>query len=154
MPDGYLQNLDDLIGAGIVQEDARAALIPVAQRYAIGVPAAFAALIGSPDDPIGLQVIPSAEELETAAHEAPDPIGDDAHSPVRGVVHRYADRVLIKPLLVCPLYCRFCFRREQVGPDGGLLTPAELDAAVAYVAARPAIREVILTGGDPLLLSA
>jgi len=153
MPDGYLQNLDDLIRAGLVPEDARAALVPVAERYAIGVPAAFAALIGSPDDPIGLQVIPSAEELETAAHEAPDPIGDEAHSPVRGVVHRYADRVLIKPLLVCPLYCRFCFRREQVGPDGGLLTPAELDAAVAYVAARPAIREVILTGGDPLLLS-
>jgi len=68
-------------------------------------------------------------------------------------VHRYPDRVLIKPLLICPLYCRFCFRREQVGPDGGLLTEPQLAAVLAYIQARPEIREVILTGGDPLLLS-
>ena len=68
-------------------------------------------------------------------------------------MHRYPDRALLKPLLVCPVYCRFCFRREHVGPDGGLLTEAELQAAYAWFAARPAIREVILTGGDPLMLS-
>ncbi len=68
-------------------------------------------------------------------------------------MHRYPDRALLKPLLVCPVYCRFCFRREHVGPDGGVLTEAELDAALAWLRARPAIREVILTGGDPLMLS-
>jgi lysine 2,3-aminomutase len=158
MPDGTRHNATlrtpaDLIAAGLATESARDALARVAARYAIAVPPAFAALISHPDDPIARQVLPHADELTIAPHEHADPIGDDAHSPLPGLVHRYPDRVLIKPLLVCPLYCRFCFRREHVGPDGGLLTPAELDAAVAYVAARPAIREVILTGGDPLLLS-
>jgi lysine 2,3-aminomutase len=68
-------------------------------------------------------------------------------------VHRYPDRALLKPLLICPVYCRFCFRREHVGPDGGLLTDAELEAAFTWFAAHPAVTEVILTGGDPLMLS-
>ena len=153
MPDGTLRSPEALLGAGLVSEDDLDALARVAARYAIAVPPAFAALIQAPDDPIARQVVPHADELVHLAGELADPIGDAAHSPVRGVVHRYADRVLITPLLVCPLYCRFCFRREVVGPDGGLLSTVELDAAVAYVAARPAIREVILTGGDPLMLS-
>jgi lysine 2,3-aminomutase len=111
-------------------------------------------LISQSNDPIGLQLIPDPAELLTASHEATDPIGDDALSPIKGVVHRYPDRALLKPLLICPVYCRFCFRREHVGPDGGLLSEAELQAAYAWFAARPAIREVILTGGDPLMLSA
>jgi lysine 2,3-aminomutase len=110
-------------------------------------------MIQAPDDPIGRQFIPDPAELIQAPHETADPIGDDAKSPVKGIVHRYADRALLKPLLICPVYCRFCFRREHVGPDGGLLTQAELDTAYAWLAARPAIREVILTGGDPLMLS-
>ncbi len=153
MPDDTLRTPEALIRAGLLPEASREAMERVAARYAIAVPPAFAGLIESADDPIGRQVVPHADELVTAAHELGDPVGDAAHSPVRGVVHRYADRVLIKPLLVCPLYCRFCFRREQVGPDGGLLSQAELEAAVAYVAGRPEVREVILTGGDPLLLS-
>jgi lysine 2,3-aminomutase len=70
------------------------------------------------------------------------------------VVHRYPDRALLKPLLACPVYCRFCFRREKVGPDGGLLSEAELQQALGWFEANAAIREVILTGGDPLMLSA
>ena len=134
-------------------EQARPALERVAARYAVAVPATFAALVKYASDPIGLQVIPDAAELDTAPHERADPVGDDAFSPVAGVVHRYADRVLIKPLLVCPVYCRFCFRREHVGPGGGLLTQAQIDAALDYVRSQPGVREVILTGGDPLLLS-
>ncbi len=111
------------------------------------------ALIQAPDDPIGRQFIPDPAELITAEHESADPIGDDALSPVKGVVHRYPDRALLKPLLVCPVYCRFCFRREHVGPDGGVLTDAELEAAYAWFAAHPAVSEIILTGGDPLMLS-
>ena len=68
-------------------------------------------------------------------------------------MHRYPDRALLKPLLICPVYCRFCFRREHVGPGGGLLTEGELQVAYAWLRERPAIREVILTGGDPLMLS-
>jgi lysine 2,3-aminomutase len=100
-----------------------------------------------------LQFIPNAAELVTAPHERTDPIGDDALSPVKGIVHRYPDRALLKPLLVCPVYCRFCFRREHVGPGGGVLTTAELNTALGWLRAHPTIREVILSGGDPLLLA-
>jgi len=156
MPDGdfpnrTLRSVADLARAGLVHESA--ALREVAGRYAIAVPPALRALIETPGDPIGRQILPHEAELLGAPHETSDPIGDDALSPVKGGVHRYADRVLIKPLLICPVYCRFCFRREHVGPDGGLLTDAELAAAMNYVRQRPAIREVILTGGDPLMLS-
>ncbi len=125
----------------------------VERRYAIAISPAMQALIERPDDPIGLQFIPDPAELATAPHERADPIADDALSPIKGVVHRYPDRALLKPLLICPVYCRFCFRREHVGPDGGLLSEAELQAAYDWFAARPAIREVILTGGDPFMLS-
>ena len=74
-------------------------------------------------------------------------------SPVKGIVHRYADRVLLKALHACPVYCRFCFRREQVGPGGEALDGAELAAALDYIRARPQVWEVILTGGDPLMLA-
>ena len=123
------------------------------QRYAVAIPPAMADLITAPDDPIGRQFVPSLEEMSVAAHERADPIADDALSPVAGIVHRYPDRALLKPLLICPVYCRFCFRREHVGPDGGLLTPAELDNAFAWLEAHPDVTEVILTGGDPLMLS-
>ncbi|MGE0225388.1 MAG: lysine-2,3-aminomutase-like protein [Acetobacteraceae bacterium] len=138
---------------GLIAPHQRSAVEAVARRYAIAITPAMRDLIGAPDDPIGLQFIPDPAELLTLPHERADPIGDDALSPVKGVVHRYADRALLKPLLVCPVYCRFCFRREHVGPDGGLLSDADLQAAYAWFAARPAIREVILTGGDPLMLS-
>jgi lysine 2,3-aminomutase len=153
MPDGAHRTPEALISAGLLSDADRDAATRVAARYAVGVSGAFAALIGGADDPIGRQVLPHADELRVGAHERADPVGDEAHSPLPGLVHRYPDRVLIKPLLVCPVYCRFCFRREHVGPGGGLLTEAQTAAAVAYVRARPAVREVILTGGDPLLLS-
>jgi lysine 2,3-aminomutase len=129
----------------------------VASRYAVAITPAMEALIdeADPHDPIAAQFRPDARELIIAPDELIDPIGDAAHSPVKGVVHRYADRVLLKLLHVCPVYCRFCFRRETVGPDGeGALTREELDAALAYITAHPEIWEVILTGGDPFMLSA
>ena len=122
-------------------------------RYAVAISPAMRALITQPNDPIGRQFIPDPQELVTAPFERADPIGDDALSPVKGVVHRYPDRALLKPLLICPVYCRFCFRREHVGPDGGVLTDAELAAAYAWFASHPEVTEVILTGGDPLMLS-
>jgi lysine 2,3-aminomutase len=152
--DRTLRTTDTLIAAGYVQADQRLAVDAVVQRYAAAITPAMQALIGRSDDPVGLQFVPDPAELLTAPHEAADPIGDDALSPIKGVVHRYPDRALLKPLLICPVYCRFCFRREHVGPDGGLLSEAELQAAYAWFAARPTIREVILTGGDPLMLSA
>ncbi|MGQ0532794.1 MAG: lysine-2,3-aminomutase-like protein [Caulobacteraceae bacterium] len=132
-------------------------LAEVAARYAVAITPAMEALIDptNPDDPIAAQFGPDARELEIAPDELSDPIGDEAHTPVKGVVHRYADRCLLKLVHVCAVYCRFCFRREMVGPQGdGTLTGAELDAALAYIKGQPSIWEVILTGGDPFLLSA
>lgn len=150
-----LRNAGDLIAAGLLQESAGAGISAVAARYAIAVTPAMAALIDptDPADPIAAQFVPDVRELETTAEERADPIGDHAHSPVPGIVHRYADRVLVKPLHACPVYCRFCFRREMVGPGGDALDENGLDTALAYIAERPAIFEVIVTGGDPLLLA-
>ncbi len=160
MPDGALpaqprtlRDADALVAAGLIAPADRDAVAVVGERYAVAIPPALAALIAHPDDAIGRQFVPHPDELLTAPHERPDPIADEALSPVPGIVHRYPDRALLKPLLACPVYCRFCFRREQVGPDGGVLTEAELAVAYDWLRAHPAIREVILTGGEPLLLS-
>ena len=150
-PPRTLRDAAALHAAGLVAD--RDTAVAVAARYAVAITPAMQALIEQPDDPIGRQFLPHPAELITAAHERADPIGDAAFSPVKGVVHRYPDRALLKPLLVCPVYCRFCFRREQVGPEGGALTAAELQAAIAWLAGQPGIREVILSGGDPLMLA-
>src|SRR4051812_15121471 len=151
--DALLRDADALVADGLVAAGDRDAVAAVEARYAVAITPAIRALIATPGDPIGRQFVPDPAELTTAPHERTDPIGDDALSPVKGVVHRYADRALLKPLLICPVYCRFCFRREHVGPGGGLLTDVELEAAFAWFAAHPAVSEVILTGGDPLMLS-
>jgi lysine 2,3-aminomutase len=151
-----LHRTDELIEAGLVPAAKAAALEQVAARYAVAITPELAALIdpADPADPIARQFVPSNEELAVEAHERPDPIGDDAHSPVEGVVHRYPDRVLLKLVHVCAVYCRFCFRRAMVGPGKKrALSPAALALALDYIRARPEIWEVILTGGDPLVLS-
>jgi lysine 2,3-aminomutase len=149
-----LRTIADLKAAGFVRDGA--GLDAVASRYAVAITPTIAALIDptDPHDPIARQFVPATAELITTPDERADPIGDLAHSPVEGIVHRYPDRVLLKAVHVCPVYCRFCFRREMVGPQGlGTLGPEALDAAVAYIASHPEIWEVILTGGDPLVLS-
>src|SRR5205823_12648671 len=128
----------------------------VASRYAVAVTPDIAGLIdpNDPNDPIARQFIPTASELVPGAGESADPIGDDARSPVAGIVHRYPDRVLFKLVHVCAVYCRFCFRREMVGPGKpNALSDDAYQAALGYIRAHDEIWEVILTGGDPLMLS-
>ncbi|MBS0270308.1 MAG: lysine-2,3-aminomutase-like protein [Proteobacteria bacterium] len=151
-----LTSIDDLIAAKLVPDNERDALMEVAQHYAVALTPAIANLINptATDDPIVRQFVPSADELTTHPREVADPIGDHLKSPVPGIVHRYADRVLLKIASVCPVYCRFCFRREMVGPaNGETLSADDLAAALDYIAANPNIWEVILTGGDPFILS-
>lgn len=149
-------SLSDLVAAGLLSEERARALAPVAERYAVALtPYLLERLAGAAaGDPLALQYIPSPEEAYTAPEERADPIGDAAHSPVKGIVHRYPDRVLLKPLHACAVYCRFCFRREMVGPGGDALSPAELEEALTYIRRTPEVWEVIVTGGDPFLLSA
>jgi lysine 2,3-aminomutase len=151
-----LRSIADLVAADLVAAEDRQALDAVAVRYAVALTPDMAALIdpNDPDDPIGRQFLPSLSELDRRPEEDADPIGDNAHSPLKGVVHRHVDRVLVKPLHTCPVYCRFCFRREIVGPDGaGSLTEAELAAAFSYIAEHREVFEIIVTGGDPFMLS-
>jgi lysine 2,3-aminomutase len=149
-----LRTLEALHREGLLEPDAR--LVEAARSMAIAITPEMLALIDRNDaarDPIARQFVPSPAETEVSADELADPIGDEARSPVKGLVHRYPDRVLLKPLHVCPVYCRFCFRREKVGPGGEALSAAELDAALGYIRDHGEIWEVILTGGDPLMLA-
>jgi lysine 2,3-aminomutase len=131
-------------------------LAEVAARYATAITPAMERLIdpGDPEDPIGRQFAPDVRELEIAPGESADPIEDLAHTPTPGIVHRYADRCLLKVTHVCPVYCRFCFRREMVGPGkADPITSDRLEAAFGYIATHPELWEVIVTGGDPFVLS-
>jgi lysine 2,3-aminomutase len=156
MTTSTLRNPRALRDAGLISPDSLPELERVAARYAVAITSPMVDLIDptDPNDPIARQFIPTIAELESQPHEDADPVGDQAHSPVAGVVHRYPDRVLLKLTHTCAVYCRFCFRREMVGPGGeGGLTGDALDAALAYIAATPEVWEVVITGGDPLILS-
>jgi len=151
-----LHRVSDLVARGFVENTSAAGLEAIVERYALAITPAMADLINQsdPHDPIARQFIPDLRESETRPEELADPIGDGAHSPIEGIVHRYPDRVLLKLLHVCPIYCRFCFRREMVGPGAEqILSPAALEAALDYIRNHSEIWEVILTGGDPLALS-
>jgi len=143
----------ELAAAALIPPERIAAIDRVAERYAVAITPSIAALIDptDPDDPIAHQFVPDEAELDMTAGERPDPIGDGTHSPVRGIVHRYPDRALLTPLLTCPVYCRYCFRRERVGQEKAL-SEAELAVALDYIRAHEELWEVILTGGDPLML--
>jgi lysine 2,3-aminomutase len=128
----------------------------VARKYAVAVSPTLEALIDptDPSDPIARQFLPDIAELIETTEERFDPIGDGAHEPVKGLVHRHQDRVLFKAVSRCPVYCRFCFRREMVGPGKTPpLTPDDMERVFAYIQSHGEIEEVILTGGDPFVLS-
>jgi lysine 2,3-aminomutase len=147
----------DLVAAGLAAPHALMELEQVAARYAVALTPDLGEIIdpADPQDPIARQFVPDPAELDRRADETADPIGDDRNSPVEGIVHRYPDRVLLKLAYVCAVYCRFCFRREMVGPGRRrALAGAALAAALAYIRDHREIWEVILTGGDPLILSA
>ncbi len=152
-----ITTVDRMVDAGLVRADQSGALNEVAAEFRIRMTSAMQAAVRdrAPEaaDPVAAQFVPDARELVIRPEELFDPIGDEAHSPVTGLTHRYPDRVILHVTRSCEVYCRFCFRREVVGDDGSL-PEKDLAAALDYIARTPAIREVILTGGDPLVLSA
>jgi lysine 2,3-aminomutase len=151
-----LKSAAELAAAGLVDAAKLPALEEVAARYAVAITPAMAELIeaSDPRNPIAAQFVPSEAELDTTPEELADPIGDDVHEVTPGLIHRYPDRVLLKLVSACAVYCRFCFRRETVGPEGaGTLTRTNIDAALAYIRSHEEIWEVIVSGGDPLIAS-
>ncbi len=150
-PSVALTRVADLLAEGLVPAPDAPALEAVAERFRIRISPAMRAGIAAPG--IAAQFLPSVAEAITRPEELTDPIGDRAFSPAPGLTHRYPDRVILAVTQVCEVYCRFCFRRETVGATG-VLPEADLAQAIDYLARTPAIREVILTGGDPMSLSA
>jgi lysine 2,3-aminomutase len=124
-------------------------------KLALAITPYFFNLIDPADEncQIRLQVIPKLAESHTAPWEMSDPVGEDSHSPVSGLVHRYPDRVLFLVTDRCAAYCRYCTRSRLVSNASGYDFHPEFDKQIAYIAAHPEIRDVLLSGGDPLLLS-
>jgi lysine 2,3-aminomutase len=122
--------------------------------FRVGATPYYASLMDRHDPacPIRRQAIPSVQEFDFAADELRDPLGEDSHSPVPSIVHKYPDRVLFLVVDRCAIYCRHCNRRRLVGGDDPP-TSAEIDAGIEYIAKTRRIRDVLLSGGDPLLLS-
>ncbi|BDV43227.1 lysine 2,3-aminomutase [Geotalea uraniireducens] len=128
-----------------------APLIPVARRYPLQITTHYLSLIEQPGDPLWRQCIPDPRELMD--DQQPDPLNEEELSPVPGLIHRYPDRVVWLVSNHCAMYCRFCMRKRQVGcPTQGGGGSGAIDDAIHYIAQTGAIRDVILSGGDPLLL--
>ncbi len=144
-----LVTVDDLQAAGLTAPENAAAARAVAAQFRIRISPEMAAAASAG---VAAQFVPDARELHIRPEQMADPIGDTAHSPTAGLTHRYPDRVILAATHTCEVYCRFCFRREVVG-GAAALPDGDLDAALDYIAATPAIWEVILTGGDPMSLS-
>ncbi|MBI5483752.1 MAG: KamA family radical SAM protein [Deltaproteobacteria bacterium] len=123
----------------------------VSSRYPVRVSKYYAGLIRHEGDAIWKQCMPDMRELEDAA-QCPDPLEETSLSPVPGLIHRYPDRVVLLVSNRCPVYCRFCMRKRLVGCGDAPLGEEELKRALEYIAATPSIRDVILSGGDPLML--
>ncbi|MDB5658261.1 MAG: L-lysine 2,3-aminomutase [Cypionkella sp.] len=147
-----LTQISELVATGLVPAEHARELAPVAEAFRIRISGEMHSAITAKDDPIARQFLPDTAELTIRPEELHDPIGDVTYSPTPGLTHRYPDRVILAVTRTCEVYCRFCFRREAVGEEGAL-PEADLEAALNYIAATPAIWEVILTGGDPLVLS-
>jgi lysine 2,3-aminomutase len=137
-----------------ISAEELAALRSASEAFKTRAPRHYLRLIDwdDPEDPIRRQVIPAPEELEFAEGEQQDPIGDARWSPVPRLTHRYPDRVLLYPTYHCSLYCRFCFRKEALNDVDQGWSQRALEPAFEYIASRTTLREVILTGGDPLML--
>lgn len=147
-----LTRIDQLARAGLTDPGESAGLEQVAENFRVLISPAMTAAIATPDDGVGRQFVPTRDELTIYDGDLADPIGDHAHAPVPGLTHRYPDRAILHLTQTCAVYCRFCFRRESVG-DSGTLPMAAIDRICDYLRATPQIREIILTGGDPLVLS-
>ena len=141
--------------AGLVDESDIASLKAVEDNFSIRIPphAVSQMQLAERDDPVYAQYVPDRRELDFGDHELEDPIGDGTFEKEKGITHRYPDRLLFKPTHTCQVYCRFCFRREKVGHPEATLNRVETEAALSYIRTHEDIWEVILSGGDPLVLS-
>jgi len=150
-----VRSLEELERFLPLTEDERRGCLETARIFRLGISPYYLSLIdpAHPFCPIRMQAIPVRAEAATHPGELRDPLGEDLHRPVRAIVHKYPDRVLLLALDHCSVYCRHCTRRRITSGDEGGITREELQEALAYVRAHPEVRDVLVSGGDPLLLS-
>jgi len=149
-----IKNLQGLKASKIVSSMNSEDLEKVAERFSVSItPSLVKYLKKNPGSALFSQYVPSPDELNIKNDELQDPIGDDPHTPVKGITHRYPDRLLLKPIHTCAVYCRFCFRRDKVGRADQALNSEETRKALEYISENKQVWEVILSGGDPLVMS-
>lgn len=136
-------------------EDERRGCVEIASIFRMGISPYYLSLIDRehPFCPVRMQAIPSRAEAEVHPGELRDPLGEDKTRPVSAIVHKYPDRVLFLALDTCSVYCRHCTRRRITKGGEAELDKAELRKGVAYVREHPEVRDVLISGGDPFLLS-
>lgn len=147
-----LSSIPQLTRAGLTSPEQSEELERVAEEFRVLISPAMQNALQTAGDGVGRQFVPTVDELIIHEGDLADPIGDHAHEPVPGLTHRYPDRAILHLTQTCAVYCRFCFRRESVG-DSGTLPMEAIERICDYLRKTPAIREIILTGGDPLVLS-
>lgn len=150
-----IRNLEQVERILVLSEDERAALVRGASMLPVGITPYYMSLLDREDaqHPLRRTVIPSTGEFVRTTGEADDPLGEDGHSPVPGLVHRYPDRVLLLALDFCSTYCRYCTRSRVVGHGEIMPNEARLEKAFEYLRNTPQVRDVLISGGDPLALS-
>jgi lysine 2,3-aminomutase len=150
-----ISTLEELERLMPLTADERAGLAAAPDHFRVGVTPYYFSLIDRehPSCPVRMQVIPRAGELNVEPGELEDPLGEDAHRPVPAIFHRYPDRCLLLALDRCAIYCRHCNRRRLVGQAESAISRQDLADAVAYIRRTPAIRDVLISGGDPMTLS-
>ncbi len=138
-----------------LSDPERAAVERTASRLPVGITPYFMSLLSKddPEDPLRRTVVPTAAEFITTPEEADDPLNEDSMSPVPGLVHRYPDRVLLLVLDFCSTYCRYCTRSRVVGHGAIYPSRSRLERAIDYIRSTPAVRDVLISGGDPLTLN-
>ncbi len=136
-------------------DDERAGLDETAKVFRVGVSPYYLTLIdpSHPYCPVRMQAIPRRAEAEVRPGELEDPLGEDPHRPVEAIVHKYPDRVLLLATDTCSVYCRHCTRRRITKGGASELTKTQLQLGLDYIASHPEVRDVLISGGDPLILS-
>lgn len=149
-----IQTIDRLSQVLSLTDDQKAGVSAALSRFRMAITPYYASLIeqSTQDDPIFRQCVPTADELVTVSSDLDDPLYEEVDSPVHGLTHRYPDRVLFLITDQCGMYCRHCTRRRLAGMTDGRRSKAEVDAAIAYIRQHEEVRDVLLSGGDALLV--
>ena len=138
-----------------LSEDERKAIRTISSQIPLAITPYFASLLegDNPEQPLRRTVVPVSAELFISPGEAEDPLGEEHDSPVPGIVHRYPDRVLFLVTDFCSTYCRYCTRSRMVGGSrGGFIDGSQWERAISYIEGSPSVRDILLSGGDPLTM--